>query len=157
MATFVGEYTCKLDHKGRMVVPSSVRKALSEAGERALVLQRNLHRRCIDAYAKSRWMKMLDDFQTPYSVLSESESEFIREFARGNAEVEPDESSGRILVPKKLLDWIGTRNEVVLVGQGMKLEIWDAGLYEAMELPPGDVAKMASEVYERLTRGRRVE
>jgi MraZ protein len=137
-----------------MVVPVAIRKALSEAGESALVLQRNFHHDCINVYAKAQWIKMLSGFQTSHSVLSERESSFIREFNRGSAEVEPDESSGRILIPRKLLDRIGARDEVVLVGQGLKLEIWEKKRYEEVECPPGDTARMASEMHERLCRPR---
>jgi MraZ protein len=135
-----------------MVVPVAIRKALSEAGESILVLQRNFHRSCINVYAKTQWVKMLSDFQTSHSILSHSESDFIREFTRGSAEVEPDESSGRILIPRKLLDRIGARDEVILVGQGLKLEIWETRQYEEVEFPPEDAAKMASEMHERLRR-----
>jgi MraZ protein len=134
-----------------MVVPVAIRKALSEAGEEILVLQRNLHRRCINVFTKVQWVKMLSDFQTPYSLLSDRESDFIREFSRGSAEVEPDESSGRILVPRKLLDWIGAMDEVVLVGQGARFELWEPKQYGEIEFSPAAAAQIAAEMYERLT------
>jgi MraZ protein len=135
-----------------MVVPMAVRKELPNAGVKILVLQRNLHRRCINIYTKKKWVEMLAGFQTPHAMLSDKESDFIRELSRGNAEVEPDESSGRILIPRKLLDWIGAKDEVILVGHGAKLEIWETKQYELTELSPEETAKMAAEMYERLNK-----
>ncbi|MDR1273251.1 MAG: protein mraZ [Odoribacteraceae bacterium] len=151
MLSFIGEYTCKLDHKGRVVIPVAVRKELSEAGERILVLHHNLHRDCINVYTRARWVQMLADFQTTYAALDARESDFIREFSRGSAAVEPDESSGRILIPRKMLDRIGARDELILAGQGAQLEIWEPGRYEEAAFSPDETARVASEMYQRLT------
>ena len=133
-----------------MVIPVTIRKELSEAGERALVLQRNLHRRCVNVYTKVKWVEMLDRFQTPFAVLNDQESDFIREFSRGNAEVEPDDSTGRILIPRKLLEWIGATDEVILAGQGSKFEIWEASEYEAIAYSPEEIVRVAAGMYKRL-------
>jgi MraZ protein len=133
-----------------MVVPVTIRKDLSEAGEQVLVLQRNLHRNCINLYTKVRWVKMLSDFQTLYADLSAEESDNIREFNRGTAEVEPDDSSGRILLPRNMLDWIGAGDEVILAGQGTKCEIWERRQYEEIAFSPASRARMAEGMYKRL-------
>jgi DNA-binding transcriptional regulator/RsmH inhibitor MraZ len=94
---------------------------------------------------------MLSKFQTPFAALNAVESDCIREFSRGCAEVEPDESSGRILIPRKMLDVIGAREEVVLAGQGAQMEIWEPAAYEAVAFPAEETARVADEMYRRLT------
>jgi MraZ protein len=40
MSHFLGEFDCKLDTKGRMMIPSSLKKQLPEAEREGLVINR---------------------------------------------------------------------------------------------------------------------
>ena len=48
MLSFIGDYTCKLDSKGRLVVPAVFRKEMQAGQEGSFVLQRNIFETCID-------------------------------------------------------------------------------------------------------------
>jgi MraZ protein len=135
-----------------MVVPVAIREALSGAGETLLVLHENLFNNCINLYTKTSWERLIADIQTPRAPLSRQESDFVREFSRGTAAVTPDESSGRILVPRKMLDRLGATDALLLAGQGARLEIWEPTRYEQAALPPEQRAAMAEEIYQRLSR-----
>ena len=41
MLSFIGDYTCKLDSKGRGVVPAVFRKEMQAAGEVSFVMLKN--------------------------------------------------------------------------------------------------------------------
>ena len=48
MLSFIGDYTCKPDSKGRVVVPAVFRKEMQAAGEVSFVMRRNIFDECID-------------------------------------------------------------------------------------------------------------
>ena len=54
---------------------------------------------------------------------------FQRNFLRGAMDVEMD-ANGRILVPKTLTKFASIEKEVILVGVGNRLEIWNPAQYE---------------------------
>jgi len=75
MLSFIGDYTCKLDSKGRGVVPAVFRKEMQAAGEVSFVMRRNIFDECIDVYPKDEWLKLI-------AGLREKLSQFNREQVR---------------------------------------------------------------------------
>ncbi len=52
------------------------------------------------------------------------------------------DASGRVLVPPALREWAGLQKDVVWVGMGRTVHLYDRAAYEAQmtaEIPPGDV------------------
>ena len=52
-----------------------------------------------------------------------------RNFFRRITELELD-SAGRLLVPKSMSKYAKLEKEIILVGMGNRMELWDAGVYE---------------------------
>ena len=48
MLSFIGDYTCKPDSKGRVVVPAVFRKEMQAAGEVSFVMRRNIFDECVE-------------------------------------------------------------------------------------------------------------
>ena len=72
--------------------------------------------------------------------------EFIRYFYRGASELELD-NTGRLLLPKRLLDYAGAEKEVVLFAYSNRIEVWDKKTYEGLLTDePDDFADLAEEV-----------
>ena len=57
----------------------------------------------------------------------------MREFYRSAAEVELD-SNGRMLIPKRLVEMAGLVKELVFIGIGDKIEIWDKDKYQTTNM-----------------------
>ena len=106
MLSFIGDYTCKLDSKGRAVVPVVFRKEMQAAGEVSFVMRRNIFDECIDVYPKDEWLKLIAGLREKLSQFNREQVRFFREFFRGAQEVELD-GNGRVLIPRKMLDSIG--------------------------------------------------
>ncbi|WP_186754385.1 division/cell wall cluster transcriptional repressor MraZ [Echinicola salinicaeni] len=127
MANFSSEYYCKLDAKGRLVLPAKLKAALPETYGNELVMRRGFDP-CLVLYPMNEYRKLdsqvsaLDDFDV-------DKRRFKRNFYRGNTEVELD-STGRFLIPKPLLRFADITKEVVVVGMGKTIEIWDPERYE---------------------------
>lgn len=144
MSHFLGEFDCKLDAKGRMMIPSNLRKQLPEAEREGLVVNRGFEKHLV-IYPRKEWNLILDEL----SMLNQFEKknrEFIRYFTRGATEIVPD-ASGRILFPKSLLDYAGIGTDVVLTGNLNKIEVWAKNAYDdQMDNEPENFAKLAEEV-----------
>ena len=153
MSHFLGEFECKLDAKGRMMIPAGLKRQLPEAEREGLVVNRGFEKNLV-IYTRKEWDKIVDDL----SKLNQYEKrtrEFIRYFTRGATELSLD-SNGRVLLPKALLEYAGIGADVVLACQFNKIEVWDQRAYDQqMDNEPDNFANLAEEVMGGL--GRRVD
>jgi MraZ protein len=128
MAYFSSEYECKLDAKGRLVLPARIKVKLPEASGNTIVITRGFES-CIVLYPLSEWQKVfskiasLNEFTAEYRNLQ-------RNILRGATEEELD-SNGRFLIPKTLLKHAQIDKEAIVVGMGNRIEVWNPGLYNS--------------------------
>ncbi|MDP9078382.1 MAG: division/cell wall cluster transcriptional repressor MraZ [Bacteroidota bacterium] len=144
MSYLTGEFECKLDNKGRMMIPAGLKKKLPEAEKEGLVINRGFEKYLV-IYTKQEWDKKLDELNK-LNQYEKKNIEFIRYFTRGATELSVD-AAGRVNLPQGLLDYAGIGTDVVLNCQMTKIEMWDRVAYQAMiESEPEDFAKLAEEV-----------
>lgn len=141
MSFFTSEYDCKLDAKGRLALPSKVRAALPSGASEELVLRRGFEP-CLVLYPMLEYKKIYSKVKG-LSEFTEEYRKFQRSFFRGNADVELD-SAGRINIPKKMMEFANLEKEVILVGLGNRIEIWNPDQYENYLIQdPNEYSKMA--------------
>jgi MraZ protein len=145
MQTFIGDYKCKLDTKGRVLLPSVFRKLLNGDSEGRCVLRKNLHEKCLDLFPMAEWERQIEMVRSKVNPFNKKHAGFLREFYRGTAEVQID-NSGRILIPKKFFDWAGFNKDITLAGQDDKIEIWDTETYEKPSLSEEEFSCLANEI-----------
>lgn len=127
MSYFSGEYECKVDAKGRMVLPARIKSNLPEINTSELVVKRGFEP-CLVLYPMVEWKKVfskvagLNEFNKEYR-------NFQRNFLRGSTEVELD-GSGRLLLPKPMMRYAAIEKEVVVVGMGNRVEVWNPERYD---------------------------
>ena len=127
MAYFSSEYECKLDAKGRMVLPAKVKSNLPTASGNTIVVTRGFET-CLVVYPIIEWNKVFSKV-AGLNEFNEEYRNFQRNFFRGNTELELD-GNGRFLVPKSLLKYAQIDKDAILVGMGNRLEIWNPDLYD---------------------------
>ncbi|RYY14198.1 MAG: division/cell wall cluster transcriptional repressor MraZ [Cytophagaceae bacterium] len=125
--SLTGEYDCKLDPKGRLVLPAKVKAALPDTDANQLVLVRGLEP-CLVLYPRSAW-KVIEDRVTALDEFNDEYRQFQRNFMRGMMDVELD-SIGRFLLPGSLRRYAGLEKDAVVVGIGNRCEIWDPARYD---------------------------
>lgn len=143
MTNFIGEYECKLDDKGRLMLPSGLKKQCASSFDGRFVVNRGLEN-CLVLYQKQDW----DIVSGKIAKLNQfvlKNRQFIRRFNNGATALELD-AVGRLLVPKKLLEYAGISKELILFGYADKIEIWSKEAYEKMMNEEQDFAKLAEEV-----------
>ena len=116
-----GRFEIKMDAKGRMNLPS----ALMDADNPSFVVTNSQYQgcRCLDIYPKEEWEK-LEDRISQLSPLKKEVQAFQRFYIAGGQPVEAG-SQGRVLVPKSLRDYANLQDQIVIVGMGTKLEVWN--------------------------------
>ena len=141
MATFIGDYTCKVDVKGRIILPVAFKKQMPADAQDHFVVKKDIFENCLVLYAIEDWNKQLDKIRKKINPYNREQNMFLRNFFKGTAELSLD-NNNRILVPKKLMELIGIDRDVVLAGQDGRIEIWAADLYENIAMPPEDLANL---------------
>ena len=124
---FQGASALNLDAKGRMSVPAKHRDALLVQGEGRITLTKHPDG-CLLLFPRPEW----EAFRTRVAQLPMDAHWWRRIFLGNAAEVDLD-SAGRILVSPELRSAAGIEKEVMLLGMGSHLELWDAASYAAKE------------------------
>jgi MraZ protein len=144
MPHFLGEFECKLDAKGRMMIPVNLKKQLPEAEREGLVINRGFEKHLV-VYPRKEWDLILDELSR-LNQFEKKNREFVRYFTRGATEIVPD-AAGRILFPKSLLEYAGIGTDIVLAGNLNKIEVWAKNAYDdQLDNEPENFAKLAEEV-----------
>ncbi|MBT8583185.1 division/cell wall cluster transcriptional repressor MraZ [Polynucleobacter paneuropaeus] len=124
---FQGASALNLDAKGRMSVPAKHRDALLVQGEGRVTLTKHPDG-CLLLFPRPEW----EIFRARVAQLPMDAHWWRRIFLGSAADVELD-SAGRILVSPELRSAAGIEKEVMLLGMGSHLELWDAASYAAKE------------------------
>jgi len=145
MHTFLGDYPCKLDAKGRVALPSKFRKLLLSVSEEGFIVRKNMYQKCLDLFPYSEWEKQILEIKKKVNPYNKKHSAFLREFYRGTCELTID-ANGRILIPKRLASYADLRKDLVFAGQVDKIEIWNSELYESVVMNTEEYEDLANEL-----------
>ena len=122
---FMSEYNHTIDAKGRLIIPSKFREILGEE----FVVSKGMDG-CLFVYANDDW-SAFEQKLTSLPLINKEARKFARFFLAGAAQVELDKQ-GRILLPAALREFAELDKDVVLVGVGSRIEIWNKDKYENM-------------------------
>lgn len=146
MIKFIGEHTAKIDDKGRVVFPSSLKSLLLPENDQRFVIKKDLFFNCLEMYTYQEWIRESEEVKARLNFFNKEHALFWREFMRDRALVEPDQKLGRISIPKRLLEQIGVDKEVLFAGNDHKIEIWAKESYKQEQLPGRDYSELAQKI-----------
>tara|TARA_B100000963_G_scaffold258910_1_gene227233 strand:+ start:58 stop:513 length:456 start_codon:yes stop_codon:yes gene_type:complete len=142
---FIGTYECKIDAKGRILIPSPLKKQIFISQKEGFVIKRGLFNNCIELYPFSQWKYLMDKIDQ-LNRFNKKNIDFIRRFTAGVKKIEID-ISGRLLIPKDLINHASIKKDVVVSAAVNILEIWDKSLYEeVIDEAKVDFSSLAEEV-----------
>lgn len=145
MVNLIGTYECKVDAKGRLMVPSALKKQLAPMLQEGFVIKRAVFQNCLELYPMSEW-NVLMNRMNGLNRFKKKNNDFIRRFTAGVKTVEVD-TNGRLLIPKDLTAFAGIEKEIVLSSAINIVEIWDKDKYEnTIDASSDDFAELAEEV-----------
>lgn len=119
-----GKFNHGLDAKGRMTIPSQLRKELGEV----CYLVRG-PKPYLNVYSAEGWEKFCARFEGQ----TQTDSGDLLRFLFANAATCELDTQGRILIPAELREYAGIDKNVTIVGVPGRVEIWDAETYRASE------------------------
>ncbi|WP_372756388.1 division/cell wall cluster transcriptional repressor MraZ [Mariniflexile sp.] len=145
MDLLTGTYDCKVDAKGRLMMPSLLKKQLSSVLEDGFVLRRSVFQKCLELYPMGEWQVLMQKINK-LNKFKKKNNDFIRRFTAGVKMVEVD-TNGRLLIPKDLTVFANISKDIVITSVVNIIEIWDKDLYEqAIDDATVDFADLAEEV-----------
>ena len=145
MNYLIGTYECKIDVKGRLLIPSAFKKQIAPVIAKGFVLKRAVFQNCLELYPLEEWEDLIKKVNS-LNRFKKKNNDFIRRFTAGVKFIELD-NNGRLLIPKDLIEFSKINREVTLSSSVNIIEIWDKVSYEkAIVDSRDDFAKLAEEV-----------
>lgn len=125
-------------------MPSGLRKQLDPASGERFVLNRGFEK-CLVLYPKNEW-ELISAEVNKLNQYVRKNREFIRYFYRGASELQLD-TTGRLLFPKRMLEYASVSKVAMLFAYSNRIEVWDKATYEGLLTDePEDFARLAEEV-----------
>ena len=115
---FMGEFTCKVDNKGRMMLPSKFR---DELGEQEFVITRGLDN-CIDLFPIGEWKNIEDKLKKLQTTNSKHRA--YQRFVMSAATKTEFDNQGRLNIPTSLMEHAQIDKKIIVTGMNNKIEIW---------------------------------
>lgn len=130
---FVGEHIVKLDKAYRVLFPSAIKRQLEGKDGNGFVIKQDVFESCLVLYPMEEWERQNSILRQKLNPYNREHSHFLRQFYRGTAEVFMD-SSSRLLIPRRLVEAVGAKKELVFAGLDTKIEIWPKEKWNEAEI-----------------------
>ena len=135
---FRGSSFHTIDKKGRIIIPTRFRDAITNAGQDIIMITRMDN--CLFAYCMDEWTEIENKI-----LHLPQKSDAIRRFQRifiGSCQECKCDAQGRVLIPPALKKYAELEKEIVLVGVINRFEIWSKAKWdqenEQMDTDLGD-------------------
>jgi len=126
----VGHFSCKLDAKGRLMIPSDFKEQMGTQADEGFVLRPGSNKKCLELFTRKDWDEVQDKFRTSLNPFNPQHEAVIRKYNAGARFAKLD-ANGRLQIPKEMIDKGFVTKEVIITSVTTKMEIWDKALYEA--------------------------
>ena len=144
MARFIGEFECKIDSKGRIILPAKLRLQIPDKEAKDMVINRGFEK-CLVLYTSADWAMETEKLQV-LNDFNRTARKFIRQFNNG-ANIVPIDTSSRINIPNNLIEYASLQGDVIISCYNHKIEIWDKKHYEEeLKFDDQEFSRMAEEL-----------
>lgn len=120
----IGEYEHSLDAKGRLIMPSKLREDMGEK----FIITKGLDG-CLFGFSQNEWANFEEKLKT-LPLTNKNARDFVRFFLSGATECEIDKQ-GRFLIAGNLREYASMDKEVIIIGVGTRIEIWNRDKWKA--------------------------
>ena len=144
MTNLHGEFECRIDEKGRIIIPAGLMKQISPKAQDKFMINRGFEG-CLNLFPMNEWETESEKVNQLNQYIIENRV-FIRNFNKGATEVTLDGST-RILIPKLLLDHAHVEKDVILTAFSNRIEVWAKQEYDKhVDLTEEEYAKLGEKV-----------
>jgi MraZ protein len=127
MSSFKGSYSYSVDSKGRINIPSRLRKYVSPEANDTFIITRG-YEQCLFVYPLDEWSKLEQSIRE-LTTTNPKHRFFMRTLLEKATESQLDGQS-RITIPKELLQFAAIENEVLILGVLERIEVWNPKVYQ---------------------------
>ena len=120
---FLGNIEAKTDAKGRAFLPAVFRKVLQASGSENLVLRKDPFAQCLVLYPESVWNEQIDALCSRLSKWRAEDRQVMRQYML-ESEMLTLDGNGRLLIPKRYLQWAAIDQNLKFIGVDNTIEIW---------------------------------
>lgn len=124
---FLGQQLNTLDSKARLTIPAKYR----ELSAPALVVTRHPSEVCLIAMTIVEWTRFAEKLNALPMV--DDDSALLRRVIYGAAEELRLDGQGRVLLSQRLREYAHIENELLVVGVGTHMEIWNPAAWSDVE------------------------
>lgn len=128
MSNPTGTFNCKLDAKGRLMLPADFREQLGDQTEGDFILRPGLHGTYLELYTIGDWNRRREILMQ-VNTFDRRKLDIMRKYLDGVRRVKLD-ANGRLQIPKDLLERSGMSKDVVIDSMFTNMEIWDKAKYD---------------------------
>jgi len=128
MVNLIGTFECRIDVKGRLMIPVAVKRQLGNLINESFILKRSVFHPCLELHPYVEWKLTMNKVNGLNRFIKKN-NDFIRMYTAGVRIVGLD-NNGRILIPKDLLKRYFSKNNLVLTTAINMIELWDKESYE---------------------------
>jgi len=133
MIEFAGKYNAILDDKGRIVLPSTLKKEMGELAQQPLVLEMSLHKDCLDIHPNKYWQERVADFKSTLDPFDKDDDELLQFFYQNFVKVTMA-ANGRINIPAGYLEYANLEKAVEFIGMGESIRMQAAKVSDEKEM-----------------------
>jgi MraZ protein len=133
MALFLSTFENKIDKMGRVSVPSTFRSAVTAANNifNGVILYRSFTDNCIEGCDITR-METLSNAADDLDIFSKQQDDLTALIFSDARELSFD-TTGRILLPKDLIEHADLNQKALFVGRGKTFQIWNPKVFVQKE------------------------
>ncbi len=128
MNRFSAKYEALIDDKGRVVLPAAFKKAMGDMAEQPLVIEKDVFKACLNIYPQKFWEMRLEEIRARLNPYDEHDDELLDEIYENFCTLIMA-PNGRINIPPDFRDHASIVKDVVFVGKGESITMWDRKIY----------------------------
>ncbi len=144
MSLIVGVEYCKMDSNGRFKLPVAFLKQLNLANENRFYIRRSIYDKYLELFTYESFQQEVKSLQDKLNPYNPDAKRLYRKYIESNL-IELD-AADRLSIPTSLRKDVSIDKEIVVVGSGDFIEIWDTATYKSLDNDNFDYKAKAKEL-----------
>lgn len=130
MALLIGKESCKIDSNGRFKFPVALKKQLQSTEDNRFAIRQGIFSECLELWTYQSFSEETKFLEETLDMYDPEDMNLLRRLSVANI-IELD-TNDRLLIPSEQKNVLGQAKEILLVGTGRFIEIWDAEKYNKL-------------------------
>jgi MraZ protein len=124
MIRFSSESDALIDDKGRVVLPASFKKTMGDLADEPLIIEKDIYKPRLNIYPERFWNERLEAIEKKLNPFDDDDADLLSRIYANYATVTMA-PNGRINIPDKFMAYANIDREVIFVGNGVSISLWD--------------------------------